>query len=104
MENVNENKKQKTLFYFLIIFLLLATVGYLAIEINSLNEKNKSLSEKSKYEKTKLEDERDKVMFDLEKMKFSYDTLMVSNDSLNLEFIEQKQQIESLLKKVKSKD
>ena len=104
MENVNENKKQKTLFYFLIIFLLLATVGYLAIEINSLNEKNKSLSEKSKYQKTKLEDERDKVMFDLEKMKFSYDTLMVSNDSLNLEFIEQKQQIESLLKKVKSKD
>ena len=104
MENVKENKKHKNLFYFLIIFLLLGTVGYLAIEINSLNEKNKSLSQESKYEKAKLEDERDKVMFDLEKMSFSYDTLMVANDSMNLEFIEQKKQIETLLQKVKSKD
>ena len=100
MDNVKENKKQKTLFYFLIIFLLLGTVAYLAIEINSLNEKNKSLSEKSKYEKTKLENEREKVKFDLEKMKFSYDTLMISNDSLNLEFIEQKDSIESLIQKL----
>jgi len=104
MENVKENKKNKNLFYFLIIFLLLGTVGYLAIEINSLNEKNKSLSEQSKYEKAQIEDERDKVMFDLEKMSFSYDTLMVANDSMNLEFIEQKKQIETLLQKVKSKD
>jgi len=104
MENVKENKKQKNLFYILVIFLLLGAVGYLAMEINSLNKKNKSLTEKSNHEKNKLEDDRNKVALDLEKMKFSYDTLMVSNDSMNLEFIEQKKHIESLLQKVKNKD
>jgi hypothetical protein len=107
MENVKDNKKKQNLFYILIIFLLLGTVGYLAIEINSLNDKNKELADQNSNNSSQKETEkvkREQVELELQKMQFRYDTLMVSNDSMNLEFIEQKNQISSLLQKVKNKD
>ncbi len=107
METVKENKKQKNLFYILIIFLLLGTVGYLAMKINSLNNENKELTNLNSNTNSQKDAEkvkREQVEFELQKMQFQYDTLMVSNDSMNLEFIEQKNQIASLLQKVKNKD
>ena len=41
MENSQKDQaKKKNLFYMVVIFLLLAIVGYLALQINSANKKN----------------------------------------------------------------
>lgn len=56
---------------------------------------------------TEVEDitaDRERVQLELEKMKFSYDTLRTDNEQLSAEMFAQKEQIESLLKRVKNTD
>ena len=47
MENDQEKSKRKNLFYILIIFLLLGLIGYLAIQINSINKLNHDFTQKN---------------------------------------------------------
>ncbi len=89
MENNQEKSKRKNLFYMLIIFLLLGLIGYLAMQINSINKLNHAFTQKNNRlieERTELnqilessgvisETDNNNLKLDLQNMLSTYDSL-----------------------------
>ncbi len=83
---------------------IIALLGLLCVVLGyQVSKKGKEVIQKEGQVEQMSED-RDRVQLELEKMKFSYDTLRTDNEMLSAELFAQKEQVESLLKKVKNRD
>jgi len=73
---------------------------YLGFQIKNANEKIVYIDR----EKNTIMDERDVLAVELEQIKMGYDTLQTDNAEMAAKIAEQQSQLESLIKKAKSKD
>ncbi len=111
MENNQEKSKRKNLFYMLIIFLLLGLIGYLAMQINSINKLNHAFTQKNNRlieERTELnqilessgvisETDNNNLKLDLQNMLSTYDSLKYDNETIQDSVEKQKLLINDLL-------
>lgn len=107
----NKQGKRKNLFYMLIIFLLLSLIGYLAIQINSINKLNHDFTQKNNRlneERTELnqilessgvisETDNNNLKLDLQNMLSTYDSLKYDNETIKDSVEKQKLLINDLL-------
>jgi len=81
----------------IILGLLCAFLGY------KVSQKSEIIAQRD-TQVEEISEDRGRIELELEKMKFSYDTLRTDNEMLSQELLAQREQVESLLKKVKNKD
>lgn len=81
----------------IILGLLCAFLGY------KVSQKTDIIADRD-TQVEEISEDRGRIELELEKMKFSYDTLRTDNEMLSQELLAQREQVESLLKKVKNKD
>ncbi|MFK7758215.1 MAG: hypothetical protein AB8B53_14895 [Flavobacteriales bacterium] len=81
----------------IILGLLCAFLGY------KVSQKSDIIADRD-TQVEEISEDRGRIELELEKMKFSYDTLRTDNEVLSQELLAQREQVESLLKKVKNKD
>ncbi len=86
--------------YIGIIAVLTVLCVYLGFQIKNANEKIVYIDR----EKNTIMDERDVLAVELEQIKMGYDTLQTDNAEMAAKIAEQQSQLESLIKKAKSKD